>query len=117
MALKLQSFKFVVVNYQFIYAKGVKPEDRDKLDPEYVKLSGIACFGEGECQVCYILDSFKEFNKTKGDLIKSVNLDNCVILGNGIINLDNNYNYRLDLDSYNMDTYVWNLDITTKGNK
>ena len=117
MALKLQSFKFVSVNHQFIYAKGLKPEERFNKDPEFLKISGIACFGDGECQVCYILDSFKEFNKSKDELVDLFGSENVVILGNGIIKLDNNYNYRLDLDSYNMDTYEWKLDITTKGKK
>ena len=70
MALKLQSFKFVVVNHQFIYAKGVKPEEREKLDPEFVKLSGIACFDNFDVRICYILDSFQEFNMKKSELSK-----------------------------------------------
>lgn len=116
MALKLQSFKFVAVNHQFIYGKGIKPEERIKFEPEYLKISGIACFDEEE-QVCYILDSFKEFKKSKDDLVDLFGSNKVVILGNGILKLDNNYNYRLELDSYNMDTYVWNLDISTKGKK
>ena len=117
MALKLQSFKFVVVNHQFIYSKGVKPEEREKLDPEFVKLSGIACFDNFDVRICYILDSFQEFKMSKSELTELLFTNNVVILGNGILKLDNNYNYRLDLDSYNMDTYEWKLDITTKGKK
>ena len=114
MALKLQSFKFVVVNHQFIYPKGTKSEDKFKLDPEYVKLSGIAYSGD-EYQVCYLLDSFKEFGISKDQFIDYLGDCNLVIIGTGILKLDNSYNYRLDLESYNLNSYVWKLDISTKG--
>ena len=46
MALKLQSFRFVVVDFNFIYPKGTQKEDQENTDPQYVKISGVAFSGD-----------------------------------------------------------------------
>lgn len=112
MALKLQSFKFVCVNHQFIYPKGTKEEDRPNVTPDYVKISGIATSNGKDLQTCYLMDKFSEFGKSKDQLSSALN-SNIVILGNGILKLDNSFNYRLDLDAYNFGSYYWHLNIDT----
>lgn len=112
MALKLQSFRFVVVNFQFIYPTGTKKEDQEKLDPEYLKISGIATTDGKENIISYIMDKFTEFGLSKNDL-SSLLLSNSVISGNGILKLDNRYQYRLELDHYDIGKYFWHLNIDT----
>ena len=112
MALKLQSYKFMIISCAFIYPKGTKEEDRENITPEYLKFSGFVDYN-GEMLVCHIFDKFSEFGKTKNE-IKSLTMSRSCISGQGICKLDNNYNYSLQLSSYEFGKYFWTFDIGTK---
>ena len=116
MALKLQSYKFVVIDFSFIYPKGTKQEDQEKLDPQYVKISGIAIDENNRQKICYIMDSFEELKIQKTKLFNLLS-SRSVILGHGILKLDNSYNYRLELDAYCMGSTFWNLTLSTQEEK
>ena len=118
MALKLQSFRFVVFDYNFIYPKGTQKEDQEKTDPQYVKISGVAFSGDkwSERKVCYIMDSFGEFKLNKTKLLNLLS-GKSVISGCGICKLDSNYNYRLELDSYSLGSTFWDLKFSTQEEK
>lgn len=118
MALKLQSFRFVVFDFTFIYPTGTSKEDQEKTDPQYVKISGVACSGNNwsERKVCYIMDSFDEFKLQKTKLFNLLS-GKSVIIGSGICKLDKNYNYRLELDSYNLGSTFYDLKFSTQEEK
>lgn len=112
MALQLNNFKFCVTDYSFIYPKGTKEEDKSSTTPNYLKLSGFAINDQKVYTACYIMDTFKEFGLTVKEL-QDLLRTGCVVSGKGVISIDNSYNHKLELDSYNFN-YLWDLKISNR---
>ena len=113
MALKLQSYDFLIITMAFIYPKGTKEEDKSKTNPEYVKFSGFVQDDDGYYTVCHIFDKFEEYGKTK-DQLSSLTLSRACISGKGLLKLDNNFNYSLQLQNYEFGKYYWDFELGTQ---
>ena len=116
MSLQLSNFKFCVTNYTFSYPEKADQDYKDKHDPEKVSLKGFVVYPDGKKLSCYLKDDFTSFGFTKDELISKLNSD-CVISGSGLCKLDWQYQYKLELTSYNFGTYYQVKFTTIKDDK
>lgn len=92
----LYNYTFVCLDYSFKYSEGVNPKDYNKTDPQRVTIRGFCVDPDKVVKCCYIREDFKNFCLTKNQLVEKLDLKP-IIVSNGMISLDQNYQRKLDL--------------------
>lgn len=93
--LNLSNLCFLCIDYNFIYDKDVKKEDRVSASPAFVKINGLVSDDNKVFRSATVFEEFKNFNLTKNEFISKMT-DNPVIFSSGTVGFDNNYNRRVN---------------------
>lgn len=97
--MAFKRFVFLPTNYSLIFPSGTTGEDREIINPNFVKVFGFCLDSDMNPLSCYIYEDFASFNLDKSSLLDKLN-NHCVIKSSGLIQRDQHWFNKITLNSY-----------------
>jgi len=97
--MAFKKFVFLPTNFSLIFPAGIKADEKEKINPNFVKIFGFSLDSDMNPLSCYIYEDFASFGLDKSSLLDKLN-NHCVIKSSGLIQRDQHWFNKITLNNY-----------------